>query len=141
MNTANRYGINEGEVVAQTFDDETVIINLAKGYYYSVAGSASRIWSLLSGGFTVDEAAGAVEQAYGIDRERAVTDVRNLLEKLVQNGLVVETGAAPAGEPDVSAVGAYETPDIVVHDDIGHLLALDPPVASLQRSLDQQPGE
>jgi hypothetical protein len=141
MNAGKRYGINEGEVVAQTFDDETVIINLARGYYYSVTGTASRMWALLCGGFTVEETAGAIAQAYGVDRQKVGADVQGLLDKLLQNSLVVESDAVPSGDPDTTPGGAYEAPDIVVHDDIGHLLALDPPVASLQRSLEQQPGE
>jgi hypothetical protein len=99
MNAGKRYGINEGEVVAQTFDDETVIINLARGYYYSVTGTASRMWALLCGGFTVEETAGAIAQAYGVDRQKVGADVQGLLDKLLQNSLVVESDAVPSGGP------------------------------------------
>lgn len=141
MSEIKRYGINEGEVVAQAFGDETVIINLAQGFYYSVEGSASRIWAILSEGFTVEETAQAVATTFGIDREKALADVQVFLFKILENNLMVETDRVPSDEPETTPAGDYQAPDITVHDDIGHLLALDPPVASLQRSLDQKPEE
>ena len=47
MNPLNAYEINAPDVIAETFDGEPVILNLADGRYFSLSGIASSIWPLL----------------------------------------------------------------------------------------------
>ena len=43
------------QVVHETIDGETVVINLATGNYYSIEGSGADLWSRLLAGETADE--------------------------------------------------------------------------------------
>jgi Coenzyme PQQ synthesis protein D (PqqD) len=49
---ARQYEINAPDVVAETFDEDVVILNLADGRYFGLAGCANAIWQLLQDGHT-----------------------------------------------------------------------------------------
>ena len=52
MNLSSRYAINAPDVVAEDFNGQIVILNLATGHYFSLHGMASPIWALLLDGHT-----------------------------------------------------------------------------------------
>ena len=143
MSDSKRYSINEGQVVAQDFGDQTVIINLAKGFYYSMEGSALLMWDFLAHGYTLPETAEAIASVYDISDDHVLTDITTLLDQIIEHELLVETtnGQKESITTENAADTEYIAPELNVHDDIGHLLALDPPIAGLQNSLDQEPVE
>ena len=135
MNDSQRFGINENEVVAQNFSDEVVVINLARGKYYSLAGTGTAVWEAAIAGHAAPAIVDAVSAAYGIDRSRVGTDVAALIGQCSEHALIVPRGDSdptPEGALRVEASGDYTTPELQVHDDVGHLLALDPPLPGLQ---------
>jgi hypothetical protein len=59
--------INDPDVSAEVFDSEVLAINLRTGHYHSLRGSAVPLWSLLTSGVSVTDAARELAQFYQVD--------------------------------------------------------------------------
>lgn len=135
-----RFKINEGEVVAQIFEDEAVIIHLGAGLFYSTEGVGRHVWRLISDGHAQSEVTQCVASAYSIDLDRVSADLQVLTDAFLEHHLVIPRSDAPDSLPELDAAGQeYTTPELQVHSDIGHLLALDPPLRGLQDNLGKKP--
>lgn len=132
MKNTVRLAVPEDKIAAETLDDETIVLDLANGTYYSLAGAASDIWLLAAMGATVGESVEVLVERYAVDAETAATDVESLWSDLRAASLLEV--ADRTGPPDVSLDppgGAYETPALVAYNDMADLLALDPPMPGL----------
>jgi hypothetical protein len=76
-------------VHARLFDDELVILDLAKGEYFALDAIGARLWSGLEKGRTIDEIAGDIVAEYDVSLEAALRDLAALGEHLVGQGLLV----------------------------------------------------
>lgn len=128
----DRFRLNSGDVVADIFDGEAILMNLRRRVYYSLYGSGGVIWSRLVAGASLGEAADTIARRYGIAREKAVQDVVALAARLLEEELLVLAGvASPVSEVPVDADGsspeAYSPPTLEKFADMKDLLALDPP--------------
>jgi len=130
-----RYRPRDEEVASKVIDGEAIIINLANGVYYSMDKVGALIWDLLQAGCTLEEMILAVTDQYDVSREEAESNVRELVQELIQENLVVSTeNGIPlptADQLDHKEKAAYETPKLNIYRDMGDLLALDPPVPGL----------
>lgn len=123
------------DLVAKVLDGEALIINMATGVYYSMGPSGAFIWEHIAGGCRLRDIAAALTARYGIPSARAEADVHELAAKLLEERLVAPSEGAPATTAiDVSAIplSAYESPEVEIYRDIGHLVALDPPMPGLK---------
>ncbi len=75
--------------------DECLILDLHTGRYYSAGETGAVIWERLEHGTTVQELANELASRYGIDIERAHSDLRAFLEELLEQGLaeIVDGGS------------------------------------------------
>lgn len=83
-----RFGINYPNVVAEAFDGEWVIVNLATGTYFSLDGSAAVLWPHAIAGLTLEEfveRAGRIYPAAGPELSR---DIEDFHEQLRAHSLV-----------------------------------------------------
>ena len=127
------YRVNEPKVVHQTVDEETVIVDLGTGSYYSLRGSAQVIWSALERGLDVPGVVDEVDGRFEGDRDRIVPAVEAFVSRLADDRLIVELdGESPAWSPpfDAPAPSAdrpgFEAPVIERFDDLQDLILLDP---------------
>jgi hypothetical protein len=81
-------------VIHETIDGETIIIDLASGTYFSLQGSGPRIWEALVAGEPVPSIVGRFAAAG--DADAVESAVAAFLEQLEQEGLVARPAAAPA---------------------------------------------
>lgn len=68
--------------------DETVILNLQNGVYYGLDSVGSFIWKLIQEPHDVRAVRDAVLNEYDVEPERCEQDIMNLLQELVEQGLV-----------------------------------------------------
>lgn len=76
-------------VHARLFDEELVILDLAKGEYLALDQVGARLWSGLEAGRTVEEIAREVVEEYDVSLDRALADLLALGDDLVLRGLMV----------------------------------------------------
>lgn len=130
MQTETRFRLNAPNVIAETIEGETILVDLRTGNYYSIQGSGSQIWGGLAHGASVVQVTEAISQAFSIGDDEARHAVATLSEQLAQEGLIVplEDGAADAGTPlQLDAGGSAFTPPVVEkYTDMQDLVLLDP---------------
>jgi hypothetical protein len=94
-----RLSINNPEVISDTIDGEVVIVNLDKGYYYSLDGTGAEVWGLVQKGHSVAEIVQEMVRRYAGDRTDIEAGIARFISELEQEEILVPSG--------VSAVGAY----------------------------------
>ncbi|HUA77981.1 MAG TPA: hypothetical protein VMA86_09935 [Acetobacteraceae bacterium] len=132
MNTSSRYVINAPDVVSEDFSGQTVMLNLANGHYFSVAGIGGPIWnSLLAGHKPV-----TILDGIRANRPELLDQASAFLERLVELNLIRADGAdgITPSEP-IAKDWSGEGPEIQVYDDLAELISSDP-----IHDVDQQAG-
>jgi len=77
------------DVLATTFEDEVVLLNLADGVYYGLDGVGARIWTLIQRPASLSQISEALRQEYQVERAQCEADLRALIAELEARGLVV----------------------------------------------------
>jgi hypothetical protein len=94
MTAESRFQYAEQGVVHESFDDETVIVNLNNGAYYSLNAAGRAVWLMLGARMSISEiaaAAGAAAQG----REQ----VEQFVLSLSSEGLIRAAEGEPQGPP------------------------------------------
>ena len=145
LNLHQRFQPREQEVASKVIDGEAIIINLANGVYYSIDKVGALVWELLQSGYTLEQVIKTVTAQYDVTGEQAEANIRELVEELVQENLVVtsENGSVAAAEELAEGIDklAYDAPKLNIYRDMGDLLALDPPVPGLGDTPWKDPDE
>jgi Coenzyme PQQ synthesis protein D (PqqD) len=143
--TSQRLKPREQEVAAKVMDGEAIIINLANGVYYSMDKAGGFIWEMIERKHSLEETVTALTARYDVSHEQAQKDVEQLVGKLLQENLI---SASEDREPvAVDPLPApherlpYELPTLNIYQDMGDLLALDPPTPGLEDISWTEPGE
>lgn len=136
------FSANETDVAARVLDGEAVVIDLTNGRYHSMDGVGGYVWPLVEAGTSLDELVRAVATAYDEDVDVVRKDLTNLLGDLRRASLVESIDpeeATPGGLDDTTPApsvptGEYVTPRLETHKDMEAMLALDPPMPSLDEA-------
>lgn len=119
--------INAPDVVSETIDGETVIINLYKGLYYNLNPIGSSIWTLIEAGQACDSILAILQTQYSAWDTAVKSSVEQLFERLIAEELVVPDGAVQAQSGSETTFPAeFEPPILYKYADMQDLLALDP---------------
>ena len=114
------------EIVAETFDDETVLIDVDRGIYFSMQGSAAAVWHAFDEPRT--PAATCSELAAGLpEAERAM--VAELIRDLAAQKLIITAEGVSANtvKPLVPFTAAsFAVPVLGVFTDLADLIGIDP---------------
>ena len=125
-----RLEINAQTVVYETIEDETIVINMRTGTYYSLRGSGSELWSLIELGIDRPRLA-----AYALERWDGETDeieagVAELVDELLSEGLVIESAgqndSTTATVPATPARTPFATPLLERFTDMQEFMLVDP---------------
>jgi hypothetical protein len=73
--------------------DEVVILDLDSGTYYGLDPVGSRLWELISGGASIDDALAAMEREYDVERSVLDRDVNALVVELRERELLVSVSS------------------------------------------------
>jgi hypothetical protein len=127
MPSGTSYRVNAPDVIHQVIDGEAVIINLSRGFYYSLDRVGAEVWDALAQGRSRAEVVAVIAAAYeGQGVDAAVTA---LVDELVAEELIVERAghACEGGEATRSERrGVFEPPILRKYTDLQDLLLLDP---------------
>ncbi len=105
-------------VVSQDFPDETIVIHLDTGSYYSLNPPAAALWRMLCSGCPLESLLAGSPQME--------TAIRKAFATMLEGGLIVprEAGAGPSGPGGCSALEGE--PLITAYADMADLFQLDP---------------
>lgn len=118
--------LNTPDVIHESFDSETVIVNLRIGVYFSLNEAGLQLWEEIGKGATEDQLVALWQAKQGMDEAAARNVVRAFLNELRDEQLIVvdapDAPGAPAGPPPAGAV----MPALRKFTDLQDLLMLDP---------------
>ena len=119
---ARAFTINAPDIVAEDFDGQVVVLNLANGHYYGLHGAGGQLWTLIAGGHAVDEVLGSLSAQRPELSDRAT----RFVEELVALQLVRESPATRRGPADLAVEWPAEPPRLDVFEDLAELITADP---------------
>lgn len=88
MNSEQRLYPHPQVVDTELESAETVLLHLDNMQYYSLNGTATRIWQLLKAGSSIFEISRKLEAEFDIDAAHANRSVEALIDQLVRRDLV-----------------------------------------------------
>lgn len=116
-------------VIHERLDDEVIAIDLERGIYYAMVGSAADIWTLLTSPSTAGAVADRLAERYGLQAGAIDDEVRAFVGRLHDERLLVETEGDVAGAAvviDGAPTGPWATPALEAYNDMADLVLLDP---------------
>lgn len=121
------------EIAADVLDGEAIIINLATGSYYAMNNVGALVWRSIEQHCSIDEIAARVADDYEVSQDRARDDLLSLTQRLITEGVVrISDAVSAAGMSTPSAQRLpYTPPDLSAYSDMRDLLAMDPPMPSV----------
>jgi hypothetical protein len=120
------YWARRTNLVAETIDDETMVVDWEAGVFYRFVGTSAALWNRLWAGVTVPALASELTATYGAE---AGAETAPFVAELVAEGLVVTDAPAHDGDADS---GGMPWPDTFTplsfhkHSDMADLLLVDP---------------
>jgi hypothetical protein len=123
------YEFDRPKFLMERFEDETVLVNVISGYYYSLSGSGPDVLALLDTGLSVEEAAEVLGAGTGnLDSIRQM--VASFATQLLEESVLVPRRPLTASVPRTQAVNgnvaAFTPPELTRFDDMREILLLDP---------------
>jgi hypothetical protein len=76
------------DVVSCDLDGEAAILNIKDGVYYGLDPIGAKIWNLIQKPILLDNVLQVIMDEYDVDKDRCKNDILELIEKLLENGLV-----------------------------------------------------
>lgn len=76
-------------------DGEGVLLSMSAGLYFSLNQTAVVVWQALEKEQTIAQLAQVLSEKFNVNQERAMEDVRTLIEQLIARKLVLEPTLAP----------------------------------------------
>ena len=76
------------QVMSRQVGDETVILDLSRGMYFSLDPVGARIWQLLTEGLHLDAIVSNLLGQYEVAEDQLRQDVNGLVDELVSRGLL-----------------------------------------------------
>jgi Coenzyme PQQ synthesis protein D (PqqD) len=105
--------VRPDDVVHDTIEGETVVIDLQTGVYFRLEGAAAHAWNIVEGRATEDAVIDGLQAIYAAPREAIARQVRAFLMALYRDGIIRREGAATAGSGGDAAETGPGMPDPV----------------------------
>ena len=75
-------------VVSCDLDGEAAILNIKDGVYYSLDPVGAKIWNLIQKPMSLNDVVEMILDEYDVDKDQCKGDIFELIEKLLDYGLV-----------------------------------------------------
>src|SRR4051794_12546013 len=120
--------VDEVHVVHETIDGETILIHLGTGTYYTLNGAGSEAWELLAAGATRETLLAFARQRYLGDPVEIELGLLGLVDRLLEEGLLVDSQEPGGSAPPDRPAGRIEfaVPVLQVYTDMQEFMLVDP---------------
>jgi len=135
MTNSIGYTLTSQNIIHETIDDEVVIVDLEKGFYYSLRGTAAQIWMKLIAGVKEAEIINFLSSQYKTNLLQIEPPVKDFIQQLVAENIISQTstesienipgGFKPSHNPSPEQ-GEFSPPIMEKFTDMSELLLLDP---------------
>jgi hypothetical protein len=119
------YKQNDEHVAAEEFDGEFVLINFARGRYFSLRHSAVDVWRQFRNGASPAEVVERARERFALAGDDAREQLARCIQTLIDEDLLCEAEAA-GPVVDAWSGAAWAAPSVEVYSDLQDLIVLDP---------------
>jgi hypothetical protein len=129
------YQISSPNIIYETIEGEVVIVDLDKGFYFSLRGTAAEIWAKIVVGTSVEQITQQLTMKYSGEDQEIERGVANLIAELMKENIIVaansrRTDEETIADPQVGSHNAttekFSVPVLEKYSDMADLLLLDP---------------
>jgi hypothetical protein len=112
-------------IASESFEDETVIINMNEGSYFNIKGSANEIWDYLKMDSSISNLNNYLKSVFS---DVNSNEVETFINQLYNYGLIEKMNATQPERHnfDVENKKLFQTPEIELFTDMQELMLLDP---------------
>lgn len=115
------------QVLAESVDEELLVVNLHSGAYYASVGSGDAAFFLLAAGYTLDETAARLAVHYNVSASEIAPQLAAFAEVIHADGLLVPRDPGLAAEPfEFTHTRPWAPLELTRYTDMEDLLAADP---------------
>ncbi len=132
MENSQVFRVNSPQVVCETIDGEVVVVDLERGYYYSLLKTGADLWSCIERHLQRDDIIQEIGQKYDGTIAEITEAIDEFLDKLQHEGLIVaDATITPGAINEQESVTSsekpkFEKPILEKFTDMEDLLLLDP---------------
>ncbi len=128
MSIITTYKINESRAMSETLDDETIIINLENGNYYTMNKTGSIIWNKIHEKYSLRQIIEFFTNNYSESNDKIEKSVLGLIEFLKNENLILDSNESESVKPeyDENSKKKFIKPSIERYDDMQEMLLADP---------------
>lgn len=136
MEKAMHFRINSPNVIHETIDGETVIVNLDSGNYYSLDNVGGEVWEYIVQNVPMPRIIELVASQYTVAREEIEAALNQFMDDIQRENLIVineshgyenEVHGNPGDKPEQMKDRSIFTPPVLnKYSDMQDLLLLDP---------------
>ena len=126
------YKINSPTVINETIENESVIINLDNGFYYSLESVGAEIWDALDKHISLSDICTGLAKKYNIEKDTAESTVNEFITQLIKENLIVPLSESERTTNNLTclfrgrASAQFSKPVLNKFGDMQDLLLLDP---------------
>jgi len=88
MDLTVNYTIDKNNITYRVIDGEAVILNLDKGYYYSLNEVGTRIWEAIDKKKSLNEVLNSLKEKYQLPEKQLEGDLLGLIKDLEKEKLI-----------------------------------------------------
>ncbi len=135
VSSTGTFRVNQPKTVFESFGDETVLVNLDTGFYYSLQGCGGRVLAEIEQGRSVEAIVDSLQREFSGDPAFIEEQTTSFIAELAAESVLLprDTGTGAdfghhSSEADGGSVGRlpFQPPTIEKFSDMQDLLLLDP---------------
>lgn len=132
--TGRKFAINNSRIVHDFLDGEVIAIRNDTGAYYSMAGTAAEIWTLVGSGIDTETAVSVLLSHHTPTAEQGPNEISRIVDGFIDRLVTLELFVPSTGEtdhpnlelPSETRGTPWENPEIEEFNDMADLLLFDP---------------
>lgn len=128
--------INGLHIVHDTFDGETILVNLKNGNYYSFDKLGAVIWELIENNVSLNKIIEIINGKFPESGKKAEADIDAFIQNLLKENLLIEDSGSDSATTTTDnqfaetfinkRIAMYEPPVMSKYADMQDMLLLDP---------------
>jgi hypothetical protein len=111
MPNEKMFCVRPDDIVHDTIEGETVVIDLRSGTYFRFDGAATHAWTILVGRATEDDLIDRLAAAYAGPRETIADQVHDFLLALYRDGIIYRDEASAGADAGPATAPVLAAPD------------------------------
>lgn len=134
MASSQSFKINRPNVISESIDGETIVINMKSGIYFSLNKIGGDIWDLIDANLSLEKIINRINCLYAGKKEEIISGIEKFIGELNKHDLIstqkdrinIEQIQLEENYFSENILPIFEIPKLEIYEDMQELLLLDP---------------